>query len=626
MRLPVLYSAVCLAALASLPAYADGNQEPETVVVTATRIPTPELQIANSITVITADDIAAQDLTTLPDVLQDAPGLNIVQTGGPGGLTDVYMRGTNSNHVKVLVDGIDVSDPSSVDDSFDFGQFLAPDIARIEILRGPQSGLYGSDAIGGVINIITKSGEGPAQFTASVEGGSFDTFNQMGGVSGSEGAFHYVADIEHFYSGATPVTPLNLLAPGEVRNDDRYDNVTASTKLGYDVTDNFDLGFVGRYTNSYLNFTGDNYTTGYPDATQSVSSVLEYFTRATAHLVLFGGFFEQTLGLAYSSTSSNDLSPDFGPSPYAGDRVKVDWQGNLRFSDDEIVVIGAEHERDEIRVPLSAGIDIDSGYAELQSTLTQDLFNSIALRYDSNDHFGDKLTFREAPAYVIEATGTKLKASVGTGFKAPTLSELYQNFPSDDFFANPHLKPESSIGYDAGFEQSLFANLVQFGATYFRNDIKNLIDDNATYTSWANVGKAETDGVEAFIAYQPIQTVNLRADYTYTEANDEVAHLELLRRPKHKVSVDARWQATSAVSLDANVLYVSSWIDGNREFTIPRLIAPGYTTTNVSVNYDINDTFTVYGRIANLFDEHYQDPDGFLRPGRGFYAGLKAKI
>jgi vitamin B12 transporter len=631
MRKSLLLSTTALIVLGVATA-ASADDGAETIVVTATRVPTPVSQVASSMTVITADDIAVNGLDTLPDVLANAPGLNIVQTGGPGGPTSVFMRGTNSDHVKVLVDGIDVTDVSNPNDSFDFGQFLTSDVAKVEILRGPQSGLYGSDAIGGVINIITKSGEGPAQFAAGLGGGSFDTFNQTAGVSGSEDDFHYVADFQHFYSGTTPVTPTELLAPSEVRNDDRYDNITASTKLGYDVTDNFDLGFVGRYTNSQLNFTGDNYNfyPSVPDATQSVSSVVEYFTRATAHLVLFNGFFEQTLGFAYTSSSSNDLSPDSGPSPYAGDRVKVDWQGNLKFSDSEILVIGAEHEHDEIRVPLSASTDIDSGYAELQSTLIPDLFNSVALRYDSNSNFGDRLTFREAPAYLIETTGTKLKASIGTGFKAPTLSELYQNFPSYGFYANPNLRPETSIGYDAGFEQSLFADQAQFGATYFCNNIKNLIDDNATFTSYTNIDTAKTDGVEAFIAYQPIQSVNLRADYTYTEAtgtqpNDGIFNQVLLRRPKNKLSVDTKWQATNALSFDADVLYVSSWEDIGRETEVD-LKQPGFTTANVAVNYDINDMFTVYARVSNIFDEHYQDPNGFLRPGRGFYAGIKAKI
>jgi vitamin B12 transporter len=610
---------------ASGAAIAQSEETPETVVVTATRIPTPEARVASSITVITAKDIAAKQQQSLPDVLAGAPGLNVVQSGGPGGQTSVFMRGTDSNHVKVLVDGIDVSDPSSPTGTFDFGQFLTQDIARVEILRGPQSGLYGSDAIGGVINIITKSGSGPMQLAGDIEGGSFDTFNQAGTVSGSEDAFHYAGTIEHYWSGATPVTPLDLLAPGEKRIDDSDDNVTASTKLGYDLTDNFDLGLVSRYTNSHLDFTGENYFTDFPDPTQSQSETLQYYTRGTAHLVLADGFFEQTLGIAYGSIDSTQAGPDNPTTNYFGDRTKVDWQGNLRFSDDEIVVLGAEHEHDGITQPISASINIDSGYAELQSTLGN-FSNSAAVRFDDNAEFGGEATWRIAPAYLITETGTKLEGSIGTGFKAPTLSEMFQNFPAFDFYGNPNLRPESSLGYDAGFEQSLFAAAVRFGATYFRNNIKNLINDNASFTTYVNIGKAETDGVEAFAAWQILPTLNLRADYTFTEANDEILNQELLRRPKHKATLNAEWQATDSLSFDADLLAVSSWIDGNRAFTIERLTAPGYVTADVAANYKINETFTLYGRITNLFDANYQEPDGFLRPGRGFFAGIKANL
>ena len=182
---------------------------------------------------IEAADIAAMQTPTLPDVLQYVPGLNPSKSGVRRANLH-FMRGTNSNHVKAMVDGIDVSDPSNSNGAFDFGQFLTPDSQRVEVLRGPQSGLYGSDAIGGVINVITKSGSGPAQFAASIEGGSFDTFNQNASLSGSADRFHYSANFEHFHAGATPVTPLDALLPGEQRIDDYYDNLTGSTKLGYD--------------------------------------------------------------------------------------------------------------------------------------------------------------------------------------------------------------------------------------------------------------------------------------------------------------------------------------------------------------------------------------------------------
>ncbi len=604
------------------------EDQPDTVVVTATRIPTPELQVASSITVVTADDIAAREIKTLPDLLRQVPGLNVVQTGGPGGQTSVFMRGTNANHTKVLVDGIDVGDPSNPAGAFDFGHFLTQDIQKVEILRGPQSGLYGSDAIGGVINIITKSGSGPAQFDAAVEAGSFDTFNQSGGASGSYEQLHYAANIEHLHSGQTPVTPLDLLPQGQQRIDDYYDNFTASTKLGFDVTEHFDLGLVARYTDTHLRITGDNFNNfpATPDSAQSANDTLQTYARATAHLTSSDGVLEQTLGAAYSDVRSSDFSPELPRSDAFGERVKIDWLGAIRFAAQQTLVLGAEHQRDAITAPISASTTIDSGFAELQSGFGERLFDTVSVRYDSNDRFGGKLTYRLAPAYLIPETGTKIKASIGTGFKAPTLNQLFQSFPAFDFLANPDLKPESSLGWDLGFEQAALGDSLRFGATYFHNNIKNLIAENAQFTMNINVGRAVTEGVESFLSYQAAPTLSFRLDYTYTQATDEIANDELLRRPKHKGTLNAAWQATHRLAFNATVLSVGSWIDGNRDFSIPRLTAPGYTTVDLVGSFDLTNQINVYARIANLLNRHYENPTGFLQPSLGAFAGIKAKF
>jgi vitamin B12 transporter len=629
--------ALAASAVAALAAEGAGSPESadsvESVIVAATRLPTPESEIASSVTVITAEDIAARQERSLPDILKDVPGLNIVRTGGPGGQTVVFMRGTNSNHTKVLVDGIDVSDPSNSTASFDFSQFLTQDIERVEVLRGPQSGLYGSDAIGGVINVITKSGQGPAQFQASAEGGSFETFNQTAGVRGSVEQFHYNANVEHFHSGATPVTPLDLLAHGETRNDDYYDNLTAATKLGYDVVQNFDVGLVARYTNSHLRVTGDDFSTfpTFPAAQQTRTSTSEYYSRATAHLVSFDGFLDQTLGVAYTRKRTSTLEPASAQEGLAtGERTKIDWQGALKFTQAHTLVLGAEHARDEISEPISASNQIDSGYAELQSQLIRGLYSAINARYDKNDRFGGKVTYRVAPAYVIPGTGTKLKASVGSGFKAPTLSELFQSYPAFFFIANPNLRPETSTGYDVGVEQALVGETLRVGVTYYYNRVRKLIvsapSPDGINITYANIGRAHTDGVESFVAYNPVKAITLRADYTYTQATDDGTGQELLRRPKHKASLNAAWQATSAFSLNATVLTVSSWIDGNRDFSIPRLTAPGYTVVNLAASFAIDRHLTVFGRLDNLFDRHFQNPVGFLQPTRGAFAGIRAQL
>jgi len=619
-----LLAAVCVSAYAS-----DGDELPEAVVITATRLPTPASQVASSVTVVTAEDIAARQERTIADVLKDIPGLNVVQTGGPGGVTSVFMRGTNSNHTKVFIDGIDVSDPSNSTGAFDFGQLLTPDIERVEVLRGPQSGLYGSDAIGGVINIITKSGSGPMTLAAGLEGGTFDTFNQAASLSGSQDGFHYTANVLHFHAGATPVTPLDLLAPGEERIDDYDDNLTLSSKLGYDVTPDFDLGLVARYTDIHLRTTGEDYPpplyVGVPASEQTTAATDEYFTRLAAHLKSFDGAFDQTLGLAYSHLRTDTVVPDMGPALNTGERRKADWQGNIRLATDETLVVGAEYERDDISEPLTADVHIGSGYAELQSQIGTHWFSALNVRYDDNSRFGDKTTWRFAPAFFVADTDTKLKASVGTGFKAPTLSELYQNFPPF-FFANPNLKPESSTGYDAGFEQGFARGVLRFGVTYYHNHITDLITTDVTGTTYANIGLATTQGIESFILYQPLEQLRLRIDYTYTEATDDVLNQPLLRRPKNKGTFIATWQATRAWQWSLDILSVGGWVDISRDGLTSGIDAPGYTTVNLATTYDFGERWALFARVSNLFDRHYENPVGFLQPSIGAYAGIRVTL
>jgi vitamin B12 transporter len=201
---------------------------------------------------------------------------------------------------------------------------------------------------------------------------------------------------------------------------------------------------------------------------------------------------------------------------------------------------------------------------------------------------------------------------------------MFQSFPDFGFFANPNLRPETSLGWDLGVEQSLPGDALTFGVTYFHNSIKNLIATNAA--TYLNVGRAVTDGVESFVTYRPIQTLTFRLDYTYTQATDQATQLELLRRPKNKESLNTNWQATERLSLNATVLSVSSWVDTNRDGSIPRLNAPGYTTVDLAAIYDLSSHWALTGRVTNLFNRHYQNPDAFDQPTLGAFAGLKVKF
>jgi vitamin B12 transporter len=630
-------SAACRRALASLAglipclaspvaAAADGSSSVTLppLVVTPTRLPTPENEVGSSVTVITEEEIQRKQQRTLPDALKDVPGLNVFQNGGPGGVTSVFIRGANSNQTKVFIDGIDATDPAT--GTFNFEHILTWDIERVEVVRGPQSGLYGADAIGGVINIITKKGSGPAQFTGSLEGGSFGTLNQNARVSGSLEWFNYYFDFAHYLTSDIQVTPPDLVPPGRLVQGDSYDNKTFSVRFGTDLTDNFDLGVVTRYIITSLNFTGDDFLG--PESLKSNESDQQLFTRGTAHLVSFDGLLDQTLGLAYTKFYQRDLDPNLPvpePSFFNGDRAKGDWQGDIKLMPGQVLTLRAEHQRDEISTPVAAITD-NAGMIQLQSSFGERLFNAASVRYDSYDTFGGKATFRIAPALLIPETGSQLKGSVGTGFKAPTLAEMFQNFPSFNFFGNPNLKPETSIGYDLGFEQAALEKRVRFGATYFHNNIDNLITINSTSTSFENVGKATTYGVESFLAVTPWEPLTLRADYTYLMAKNDILDQQLLRRPKNKASLDAAWHLTEAAVLSATLVYVGPWRDVSRNGTVTGLTANGYTLVNLAGSYDLGNGLSAYARIDNLLDRRYQSPTGFLRPGLGVFAGVRLAL
>src|SRR5450631_247908 len=624
------------AALTATAAHAQSNSIVlPPISVSATQIPTPVGELANSVTIITAADLERDQRRSVPDALNAVPGVNVVQTGGPGGQTSIFMRGTNPNHVKVFIDGIDAGDPSSPAGNFDFAHLLTGDIAQIEILRGPQSGLYGSDAIGGVISITTKKGDGPPKITALLEGGSFGTFNQQAGLSGSQSNFNYTVNVQHLRSTSMPVTPLNLLAPGQTRNNDTYDNWTYSTKLGADLSDNFTLNFVGRYTDAKIGFTGDDFTPfplSFPEALQSTTNNHNLFTRGEAIWSLLDGRFKNFFGVSYTDQKNRNIDPNpdfpgnFGftspqvapPFTNEGWRTKYDWRGEAIIAPGHLVVAGLEHQKDSLSTDTTGTVDAgfnfsqttttasntnDAGFIELQSQFAKRFFIVANLREDDNQTLGPHTTWRLAPAFIVPGTDTKLKATYGTGFKAPSLTQLYVNNPSFGFIANRNLQPETSKGYDYGFEQSILHDRVSFGATYYRNDITNLIVNQfvPVFTN-VNVGQAKTSGVESFLAVIPIERVKVRADYTYTQTLDETTGLGLLRRPAHKASVATIWNPVDPLTLSATVSYTSSGVDTGRVGSPARLDTPSFTLVNLAANYAVDKRLTLFGRVANLFN------------------------
>ncbi|MFS8035943.1 TonB-dependent receptor plug domain-containing protein [Xanthobacter sp. AM11] len=634
-------------ACAAVPALAQAADDQNTIdlptiVVSATGIPTPENEVASSVSVVTAADIDRRQQRTLPDVLDSLPGLNVVQTGGPGGQTSVFIRGTNSNHVKVLIDGIDAGNPSTPNGAFDFGQLLASDLARVEVLRGPQSGLYGSDAIGGVVSVETRKGEGPAKVTGYVEGGALGTFNQAASLSGEAEKLAYSFNVTHFSSTEIAVTPQNLVPAGYPTNPNTYDNWTYSTRLDYAATEDLTVNFIARYIDSRLAFTPDTYPpplyVGIPAAQTSTSLASMFFTKGEGVWRAFDDRLTTTFGVSAMTSSNPTTGPNEGSNgDYEGDRQTYYLRTNLAVAPGQNLLVGVER-RDESMSSSTAYTQMDAStgdtgaYAEYQGSLAERFFYAANVRYDSDDTFGDHTTFRLAPALLFPETGTRLKASYGTGFKAPSLYQLYA-----PYYGNANLKPEESTGWDAGFEQKIFGERVLFGVTYFHNDITNLISyDPVTYQN-VNISSATTQGVEAFVAVAVTDRLDVRVDYTYTDVVGytppgqpfgaacvpiDATSCYPLRRPNNKVSLTVGWRPTDAFDLSASLVYASSWWDIVR-LSSNYIDQPGYTAVNVAANYRFNANTTVFARIDNLFDQSYQNPNGFLAPGFGAYGGLK---
>ena len=655
------FRGIVVAALALMPAVRAQEQTITLppIVVSPTGVPTTVNEIASSVTTITGEEMQQQQIRTVPDALRTVPGLDVVQTGGPGGQTSVFIRGTNANHVKVLIDGIDVSDPSVNNGAFDFAHLLTGDIERIEVLRGPQSGLYGADAIGGVIAITTKRGSGPPKVTGMAEGGSFGAFNQAVSLSGSDKNIDYAFNVLHGRTSSIPVTPLNLLAPGERRINDNYDNWTYSAKLGADVADDLAVHLIGRYTDAKLGFTGENFSTfplDFPEALQSTQRNHNFYGRGEAVWSLFDGRFKNTFGVNYTNAWAWTFNPntDFAanngfasplvgpPVTNVGERTKFDWRGQIDVAQGQTVLIGAEREKEALRTD-STGVtdaffnfmptttsksrDSSGAYAEVQSQIAKNLTIAANVRVDNYQDVGSHGTWRVAPAFLVPMTDTKLKGSYGTGFKPPTLTQLYVNNPSFLTVANPNLKPETSKGYDFGFEQPLLHDRVVVGTTYFRNDVRNLINNvfdatNFDFT-YVNVGVATMHGTESFASLVVNEQLKLRVDYTTIVTRDAATGLGLRNRPGNKESLTAVWTPLDTFTLTATVLHVGSAVEFNRDGTVPRVDAPAYTLVNLAGDYKIDKNVTAFARIDNLFNQRYENPVGFDAPGFGVFGGVR---
>lgn len=595
----------------------------EEVVVTANRLETPTREVGSSITVITAEEIEQKQKPLLLDVLRSVPSVDVVQSGGPGRTTSVSIRGAGSNKTLVLLDGIELGDPSSTGGEYDFANLTTHNIERIEILRGPQSTLYGSRAMGGVINIITKRGQGAPTGYLSLSGGSFYTASEKAGISGGSEQYNYSFGVSRFDTEGFSSAGKKY---GNTENDG-YENTSVNARLGIVPTSNFSADIVVNYLKSKTDLDQGG-GAGYddPDYHQRTE---QFSFGANANLALFDNFWEQKLGVSY-----NDLTREiyggpgsiYGPSEstYHGQSIIVNWQHTLNLHKTNALTLGIES-KDENAKSESSWSVWDERFAHTTGFYLQDQvklwdawFTTLGVRLDDHNRFGSKGTYRFTSAYVIEQTGTTIKGSYGTAFKAPSLYQLYA--PT---YGNMSLRPETSTGWDAGFEQSLFRDKLTFEATYFHNDFENLIIWDKTYK---NLNKARTQGVEVAATVRPLDDLTLKAGYTYTKAEDRTTGQAPARIPKTKVSFDANYRFLKNASATLGVIYVGTRNDNLYDSASGAKTAvkvKDYVLVNLAASYDITRNVQIFGRVDNLFDRQYEEVAGYGTAGISGYGGVK---
>jgi vitamin B12 transporter len=632
-------------------AEAPAAQEMDDLVVTATRLPTPRGEVASAVTVITAEEIRRRQYRSVSQALRSVPGVHVVQTGGPGQQTSVFMRGANSNHTLVLIDGIEATDPSSPAGAVDFSNLWLDNVERIEVVRGPQSTLYGSDAIGGVIHIHTRRGAGPLHGGGRLEGGSDSTFNQQASAAGATERLNYSLGVTHIDTDGDSVTPSRL-RNGASAEDDNYENWTGSARLGMEVSDTLEVNLFGRYIDSETDLDPELEMFGF-GTTEDRDARLdqtEYLLRAEARAQLLDGLWEATLSTSYTDFDRNNRNDRQSPTEtltrtnFDGDKLKLELKNDFYPLDAHVITLGLETEKENmdsggfsdfggfvIGEESDADARNSAAYAQDQFSHGDRIFGTLGLRYDDHDGFGSELTYRFAPVYVHRETDTRLKASVATGFKAPTLFQTDGFTPNNlgSFYrGNPDLDPEESFGWEVGVEQALLGERLSVGVTWFKSNIDDLMQvvfDPSFNSTYENIDEADIQGAETFLQLRPLEALAIRLDYTYTDAEDDRTGEPLLRRPKHKLDVDVELRPTNRMSVNLAVNYVADYKDISRE-TSGVINGDDYAVLDVAADYQLNRRWRLFGRVENVTDEHYEPADGFQAPDRGLFAGAELKL
>ncbi|BBD99165.1 TonB-dependent receptor [Sphingobium amiense] len=610
------------------------------IVVTALRSPVEQARTSATVTVLDEPAIRAQQPIALTDLLLRTPGISLTRNGGFGTATSLRIRGADASQTVMVIDGVRISDPSATGGGYGFSNLLIDDIDRVEILRGPQSILWGSDAIGGVVNVLTRRAERPLEGSVAVEAGTHDTVNAQAGIGGA-GAL-----LDWRVSGSTFSTD-GISARSNGTEADGYRRTSASGTATLKVAPNLSVDLRGYWADARNEFdatSGDSLAYGL---------TREWTGYAGVNLALFDGRLANRFAVLQTETDRENYDPARSIRPLNFDahgRVRrFEYQGTLRASDQVQAVFGAEREEQRMTsaspgnnraayalVPQSA--DTNSVYAELRVTPLDGLTLNGGARHDDQSRFGGNTVFTAGAVFTPNEGRTLLRASYDEGFKAPSLYQLFS------LYGSAALQPEKAKGWSVGAEQTL-GDKVHLSATWFNRDTRNLIDFATCPTTgslpaacfipgtattrfgyYANVRRARARGLELAGRAQA-GILFASGNYSWIAAEDRSpgsADLgrQLARVPRHLANVEGGVDLPQGLRASLAARYAGRTFDRAGSATV----LPDYWLIDLRAQWRVTDGLTLHGRVENLADRHYETAGGYGALGRTVYLGLRSRF
>lgn len=580
----------------------------EDIIISATRSPLEASKVGASVSVVTGEELARSGATFLGDALQRLPGVSFTQNGPRGTVSNLRLRGLRGQYVSVFIDGVKVSDPSQPQTTPDFANIPVMDVERIEVLKGPQSTLYGGDAVAGIINIVTRRPE--------KDGLSHAYRLERGGNATTQGVYSLSGSAEEGY--------ITLSAQGIDTNGfsaaDAEDGNSEADGLGFGA-----LGFKGEYNlgpdsalfaNLRVTRADADYDSGFPISDADFRQETDTLSgRLGARWAMLDGRLENTASVQLFTIDRRNF--DNFPRQSVGKRYRADYLGQYRFSERFSLMFGGDAERTVAGSGDMRDAGIIGGFVQVLAEPIDNLSLALNARYDHHDEFGGFDTYRASAAYTIAATDTTLRASAGSGFRAPSIYELYE--PG---LGNTALKPEESLGFDAGISQGLFGSRLVLAATYFHNEVDDLIlyrFDPAGPDYYQANALVRTQGLELEAKLTPVDWLSLDASYTYTDADSDDTNA-LIRIPVHTASAELILRPTQKLELAFNARMAA----GADEPLGTDL--DDYVVVGANASYAHSDRLSVFVRAENLFDEQYQVVRGYGTGRRTFYAGIRGSF